>query len=139
MELIEPEFRKRVHLHMDIPEEMKKERIVKLALQPIIENALEHGLSGKRRAGNIWIQGTIKDNKNYLSIMDDGTGVTEEQLEALRNSLKESAIVSNRHIGLKNVNQRLKLVFGEECGLRVEQNEYFTVTIEFSNLKKLEG
>ena len=139
MELIEPEFRKRVHLHMDIPEEMKKERIIKLALQPIIENALEHGLSGKRREGNIWIKGTIKDNKNYLSIMDDGMGVTEEQLDSLRNSLKESAIVSNRHIGLKNVNQRLKLVFGEECGLRVEQKEYFTVTIVFDTLKKLES
>lgn len=134
MELIEPEFRKRVHVHMDIPSELKKERIIKLTLQPIIENALEHGLSGKRREGNIWISGEIREDKNYLYIMDDGVGMNEEQITALRESLKESSIVSSRHIGLKNVNQRIQLVFGEEYGLTVDQKKQFVVTVTFKSL-----
>lgn len=117
MELIEPEFRKRVQLHIDIPQELRKNRIIKLTLQPIIENALEHGLSSKRREGNIWITGEKKDNYNYLYIMDDGSGVSDIQLEKLRESLKESSITSSKHIGLRNVDQRLKLVFGEDCGI----------------------
>lgn len=134
MELIEPEFRKRVQLHIDIPQELRKNRIIKLTLQPIIENALEHGLSGKRREGNIWITGEKKDNYNYLYIMDDGSGVSDIQLEKLRESLKESSITSSKHIGLRNVDQRLKLVFGEDCGILVDQKEYFVVTVRFGDL-----
>lgn len=136
MELIEPGFSDRIHLHLEIPEEMKAQRVIKLTLQPIIENALEHGLSEKRQKGNIWITGEIRKNGNFIYVANDGTPVSAEQLKNLRENLKQSSIVSSKHIGLRNVDQRLKLVFGDECGLSVKQTDKFTVTVAFKSLKK---
>ena len=136
MELVDPDFRKRIHFHVEIPEELKKERIVKLTLQPLIENSLSHGLSRKRNGGNIWIRGEKSGEKNTLTIIDDGSGMDPKELESLREKLKESAIGGSRHIGLQNVNQRLKLVFGDEYGLLVEQtqNGGLTVTACFRSI-----
>ena len=134
LEEIEPEFKKRVHLHFDIPEDMKKERILKLTLQPLIENVLEHGFSGRRREGNIWISGERKEGINYLRIMDDGMGVTADQLKTLSEKLKESSITDSKHIGLRNVNQRIKLVYGEEFGVSVAQTDKFIVTVKFKTV-----
>ena len=61
--------------------------------------------------------------------------IPKEQLENLRESLKQSSILSNRHIGLRNVDQRLKLVFGDACGILVDQTDKFIVTVVFQSLK----
>lgn len=119
VKLVEFRYHGRVCLHQEIPEELQEERIIKLTLQPLIENAIQHGLAGKRSGGNIWLKGEKKGKDNYIYVVDNGTGVTEEMLEKLREQLKDSAITGSRHIGMRNVDQRLKLVFGEGYGLTV--------------------
>ena len=106
-------------MHIEIPEELKQKQIVKLTLQPLIENAIEHGLAKKRNNGNIWIKGEQQGEKIYIHVIDNGDGISEEELIEQQKQLEESSINGSRHIGLRNVNQRLKLVFGEECGLKV--------------------
>ena len=119
VELMEFRFRDRIQLQMEIPEEMYKERIVKLTLQPLIENSIEHGLGRKRSQGCIWVKGEIKGEDIFLYVIDNGVGVSEKQLYSLQEKLRVSTINDSRHIGLRNVNQRLKLVFGDECGVSV--------------------
>ena len=99
---------------------MGSERIVKLTLQPLIENAIQHGLSRMRSGGEIWLKGEKRGEDNYLYVSDNGQGGTQEELEALSGRLGTSAITGSRHIGMRNVDQRLKLVFGEEYGLCLE-------------------
>lgn len=120
VKLVEFRFHGRVTLHQEIPEEMGSERIVKLTLQPLIENAIQHGLSRMRSGGEIWLKGEKRGEDNYLYVSDNGQGVTQEELEALSGRLGTSAITGSRHIGMRNVDQRLKLVFGEEYGLCLE-------------------
>lgn len=123
VKLVEFRFRGRIHMHMEIPEELKAEKIVKLTLQPLIENSIEHGLARRRSRGDIWIKGEKNGEKNYIHVIDNGEGLSPEKLVQLQESLQEPVIGSGRHIGLRNVNQRLKLVFGEEFGLKVTGNE----------------
>ncbi len=136
VKLVEFRYHGRVCLHQEIPEELQEERIIKLTLQPLIENAIQHGLAGKRSGGNIWLKGEKKGKDNYIYVVDNGTGVTEEILEKLREQLKDSAITGSRHIGMRNVDQRLKLVFGEDYGLTVSASQEggLCVTVRFRTL-----
>ena len=123
VELMEFRFRGHIRMHIDIPEEMYQERIVKLTLQPLIENAIDHGLTKKRNQGNIWIKGECREDELFLYVIDDGNGISDEQMEKLQKKLKVSTISDSRHIGMRNVNQRIKLVFGEDYGLSVSCEE----------------
>lgn len=119
--LIDFRFRGRVTLHLEIPDEMTSTRIVKLTLQPLIENAIQHGLAHVRSGGEIWIRGEKIDEAYYLYVSDNGKGVDDAELELLTKQLKDSAITGNGHIGIRNVDQRMKLVFGEEYGLALSK------------------
>lgn len=123
VKLVDFRFRGRIHMDIEIPEELKNKKIVKLTLQPLIENAIEHGLSAMRSQGNIRIRGERKGDKNYIYVIDNGDGISQEKLEVLQEQLKASPINESRHIGLRNVNQRLKLIFGEEYGLIIKLAE----------------
>ena len=121
VELLEFRFRGRIQLHMEIPDELYREKIVKLTLQPLIENAIEHGFSCRRNQGNIWIKGEKIGEEIFLHVIDDGEGISAEKEEELKRKLAISTFADSRHIGLRNVNQRLKLVFGDEYGLLIER------------------
>ena len=123
VKLVDFRFRGHISMHMDIPEELKQKKIVKLTLQPLIENAIQHGLVRKRSQGDIWIKGEKDGDKNYIHVIDNGKGVSEDKLLKLQTQLEEAVIGSGQHIGLRNVNQRLKLVFGEEYGLAIKRAE----------------
>ena len=105
---------------IDIEEEILKEWIVKLTLQPLVENAIYHGVKEKRGQGIIEIKGWKENNKVYITVSDNGTGIPEEKLIDLFNMdtrEKESAF------GLFNIQQRLQIYFGKEYGLHLESKE----------------
>ena len=96
-------------------------RIVKFILQPIIENAISHGIEPKLGKGVITIIGGIKEQKIEFRIIDNGIGMTPEQLVQINNDLADRR-ESSRGIGLINVDMRLKLHYGEEYGIVVESH-----------------
>lgn len=106
-------------------------KTVKIIMQPIIENSIYHGIKPMREKGLIRI--SIKEGAECISIiiMDNGLGMTLNQLEHLRSELVKEEIKENLHLGLSNVNQRIKLYFGEEYGVTIESdiNTGTTVTI----------
>ena len=101
-----------------------------LTLQPIVENAIHHGLEPKISPGTILIRGFLTQSKLILQIRDDGVGMSSDQLDTLRARLFQSDDLAPvqkegegaRHgagIALKNVHQRLQLFFGPAYGLEI--------------------
>ncbi len=99
---------------------------IPLLFQPLVENAFQHGLYGKRDGGLIKIIGKKERNELHFIISDNGKGIADERLEVINQTLKELISLNNPDspvgIGLRNVNQRIKIVFGEEYGLLLKQN-----------------
>lgn len=94
--------------------------IIKICLQPIIENAVYHGFKPKGDKGLLTISGFRRENNIILIIDDDGIGMDEEEVSALNKRLREDVYSGKNHIGLANVNERIKIIFGKTYGIRVE-------------------
>jgi two-component system sensor histidine kinase YesM len=109
----------------EIDERIKQNLIVKLSLQPLVENSIFHGIEGKEGFGKIIIQGYCSGNSIIFEVIDNGMGMTEEKLKEIRTSL---SIEETRGYGLRNVNQRIKLYFGEKYGLEI-QSQYEKGTV----------
>jgi len=107
-------------------------RIIKLTLQPIVENAIYHGIKNKQEMGMIKLNGYQEETDIVIEVWDDGAGISTERLQGLIKSINLSEIEENpTTFGLRNVNQRIKLHFGEPYGLSIESTEniYTKVTI----------
>jgi len=103
-------------------EELLKNYLPKLTLQPLVENAIFHGLEQKKGAGRITVRIIGTEKKIYITVEDDGIGMTRARTDELNERLRMggSAQSSQRHgIALQNVNERLRLQFGDEYGLRL--------------------
>jgi two-component system sensor histidine kinase LytS len=100
-----------------------------LILQPIVENAIKHGILKKKNSGKVII--TIKENNEdiIISIYDNGIGIENDRIDKLLNS----DIDNSNSIGLNNVNQRLSYIFGKQYSLKInsELNKYTEVIIQF--------
>lgn len=110
--------------------------ILKMVLQPIVENALYHGLKHKRERGMIRITGYFSGGKDIILVVEDnGIGIPEPKLDKLRNELKLLHIpeatgkeVSGGY-GLHNVHQRLRLYYGESYGVQIDSVEKSGTTV----------
>jgi len=97
-------------------------RIPKIILQPLIENSILHGIRRKKEAaGRILVKGTIYDRGILIEVVDDGVGFTPERLEEVRTGEYESTNTGSGY-GLKNINSRLALQYGEEFGLEIHSS-----------------
>ncbi len=105
---------------ISINEEIMHCQIPKITLQPLVENALYHGIKYKRGKGKIVVSGYIQDNACVLTVRDDGVGMTRERLLQVQGGLTTKIENSNDFYGLYNVNERIRLKFGEKYGLRID-------------------
>ena len=105
--------------------------MVKYVLQPIIENAFKHGLRPLQdRRGLLSIYAKKSDDILIFKIKNDGEPIPKEILENIKKNMSENDLPENKHIGLANVNQRIKLIYGEEYGCHIKSDEKeTTVTI----------
>ena len=110
--------------------------IPKLTLQPIIENAIIHGLEGQVGPGQVSVDIATDGSRLLIDVKDDGIGMSEEVLEELGRRLVSPEAASGRDekhrggIALANVNNRIKLLFGEQYGLRVSSIEGMGTTVK---------
>ena len=108
-------------IEWDIDESILSYTIIKICLQPIIENAVYHGIKQKNDKGLIKIKGLCDDNNIILIVSDDGVGIEKNALDELNKTLSETSFTNEKsHIGLSNVNQRIKIIFGDSYGIHVE-------------------
>lgn len=106
-------FRYDIH----IPPELAGAPIPKLSLQPLVENAIYHGLKTKGEPGVIRISANAEAGKVFVVVEDDGVGMDDRQLEEVRHA--RAGEEEQRSIGLYSVEERLKLYFGEEYGMTI--------------------
>jgi len=118
-------YRDILNYEIDIPEEFLGYRIIKMTLQPVVENALYHGIKNKRGGGTIKISMHHLNNDLEIDVEDDGIGMKEIdtlKLQRLADGL-EKAREDNAGFGMANVGERMRLNYGAEYGLKIE-SEY---------------
>ena len=98
-------------------------RTIKLILQPVIENAFEHGIRSMKQGGRIRITGRRTEHGVEFWVEDNGRGMTEERLKEVTDYMKDSNYDPARSVGTKNVNLRIRLYYGEAYGLSYESKE----------------
>ncbi|MBQ4062074.1 MAG: sensor histidine kinase [Christensenellaceae bacterium] len=117
---------------VDISEELKEFYVHKLILQPLVENAIYHGIKTSRRNGKITIKARAAGDNMVILIEDDGIGMPPEQVRKINNLFKNEKSEGMGY-GMFNVNQRIKLSYGSEYGLNVESEEGKGTTITIVN------
>jgi len=108
--------------------------IQKLSLQPLVENALYHGIKNKRAFGTIRVAARRDGGDVILSVSDDGCGMSDEQLSALRQAIEQNKSSKGGNFGLSNLQKRIQLYYGEEYGVTIDSRlgEGTTVTLRIS-------
>lgn len=102
-----------------IQEEVKSLSIIKLVVQPLVENAIYHGMDGMYGDGKITICAYLKEGDLYISVKDNGMGMKREQLDALLDYSQEVKTAKGNGLGVRNVHERIRLYFGEDYGLTI--------------------
>lgn len=131
-------FKNKFRYEIDLPEELYAYQSLKLILQPIVENAIYHGMEFMDGDGLINIEVKKEDDKLLFIISDNGFGIREENI---KNILEAKIDISKRSsgIGIRNVNERIKIYFGKEYGINIESIlDVGTKVYIYLPLKKLE-
>jgi len=110
-------YRSRFDYVIRVPESLLSYRTIKLILQPIVENAIYHGVKLKREKGLIEITGEDRGGDIVLAVRDTGRGMDEDTLTALNNTLAGKTENTLESYGVRNVHERLQIYFGPEYGL----------------------
>jgi two-component system sensor histidine kinase YesM len=117
LEIQQMRYRDLIEYEIDIPDQLKCYILPKLTLQPLVENALYHGIKTRRRQGFIRVTGKAQNERLILEVADDGNGMTKERLDTVRASLEND---NSEGFGMRAVHQRIQILFGREYGLNVE-------------------
>ncbi|RKL67118.1 sensor histidine kinase [Salipaludibacillus neizhouensis] len=118
-------FSERIEFELRIDQESKNCRIPPLSIQPLVENAVIHGLENKAEGGRIIVETSVIDNLILVRVIDNGVGIKNEKVKEISHSLKEERDRAENRIGLRNVHERLMLTYGK--GLVIE-SEYLKGT-----------
>jgi two-component system, sensor histidine kinase YesM len=119
-------FADRFRVHYDFTKAALAYIVPKMFLQPIVENAIYHGFEPSLKFGELWIKGFVDEqSKLIVTVVDNGLGIDADRLEELRSILSAppSGLLEakeQKSIGLVNVNNRIKLMFGDECGIQID-------------------
>ncbi len=121
--LINLRFDYEIYLSLNIPEEIRRQEIPKMSLQPIVENAIYHGIEQMAEDTNIYIKGLFDGSDCIIEITDAGKGMTTEEVGRLERKIageiETSGGGSGNGIGLKNVQDRIRIAFGGKYGLSI--------------------
>lgn len=112
-------------------------KMLKLVLQPLVENALSHGIEPKKSGGMITLSVEVKDEILIINVSDNGMGISNEKLEELNKGLHTASVESfdssncyhQGGIGLKNIHDRIRLYYGDSYGLKIKTNEEKGTTV----------
>ncbi len=106
--------------------------ILPLLLQPLIENAVVHGIENKEENGSVQLSVQRMEDRILFTVIDDGIGMSKETLQILREELKKEDELKRLHIGVKNVNQRIILYYGKEYQIEIDSEENAGTRMRFS-------
>lgn len=123
-------YQNQFNFEIDINDSLKKQRILKLSLQPLVENAIIHGIQPEDDFKTIRVSGYQKDGFIYVEVFNEGYGLTDHKIHRILKNIKGDA--STTSMGLRNVYQRIKLLYGDLGDLMIESelDEYTKVILK---------
>lgn len=136
LRIIEIRFDGKIKSEIAVDPELKECRIIKMIMQPIVENAVYHGLEKKEDEGTVSIQVKKEDNCINIVITDDGIGMDHAEVRQINSYInsEENDVrnegKNNRSIGLKNINSRIKLYYGNEYGIHISSAKNVGTRVE---------
>lgn len=104
----------------DIDETVLQEKIPRISIQPLVENALNHGLRNKRGKKRVWIGIKRAEEKLEISVRDNGMGMDAGKINEILQKNEQPQTEKGSSIGLYNINARVKMLYGDEYGIRIE-------------------
>lgn len=138
LQIINIRFPDRFTFSICIPDQILEYKMPRFLLQPLVENAIFHGLEPRPGKGSLTLSGELRDNSwLHFECRDDGVGIASEELESLQKAISETSDIYNtvnyQHIGLLNIHQRLRLIYGSLFGLSIVSNpgEGTVVCVDF--------
>ncbi len=112
-----------IHVQWDIAEDTWDWTVSKLIIQPILENSIQHGVRLKAASGIlIRISTFIRNGYLHILIEDNGQGLPHDVIQEMSEQFNENKPVKTRHIGMVNVNRRLQVMYGNDCGIRLSES-----------------
>lgn len=115
-----------------VEERLLECRIVKLVLQPLVENAIYYGIKPSPHNGLIAVRVFARKEQVVVRVRDNGVGIPPHAVQALNDSLRGDILQENEHIGLRNVNQRIRLAFGNKYGVSVRSRQSAGTIVEMT-------
>lgn len=137
MKIVNMRLGGRITCTVDVPDELLQARIIKVCLQPIVENSVSHGLRRGGRERRIAVRIFRESADIVIEVWDDGVGMDEERIAEIRNRLalppREDTGTKPGNVGLKNIHDRIRLYYGNEYGVTIESRlgEGTTVTVRY--------
>ena len=113
-------YHEKLKVEWDLEEEIFRYKSLKFILQPLVENAIYHGIALKEKPGLVMIVGKIREERIIFEIIDDGPGMDAQKLGEVNAQIRGNEEAQG--VGLRNVNERIRLYFGEEYGLHIESD-----------------
>lgn len=133
-------FKERLQFHNQVSPTVYSCKIPRLTLQPIVENSIIHNLEKYSDPCEIWITASAADGILELSVIDNGKGIDLEHVEMILSGAIEAP---SKSIGLRNIDQRIKMAFGEQYGIqvsnRIPQGAIITITLPFEGEAHVDG
>lgn len=121
VKILNSRYEDKFNFEIELEDGLDNYQLLKLCLQPLLENACYHGIKPTRKQGTVKIIGKTDKNNLIITVEDTGAGIKD--LEALRRQINKKMNFTDSHIGLRNVHQRIKLIFGEEYGISIRSKE----------------
>lgn len=120
LEIQHVRYRDILSYDIEVPESLYIYSIPKITIQPLVENALYHGIKNKRGMGHISIRGQAGEKDFTITVTDDGIGIDETRLRQVQSGIQNKVLTGKDFYGLYNVCERIRLNFGEEYGIFIE-------------------
>lgn len=126
-------FANHIDLKVDVEPDMLKRKVMRFMLQPIVENAIEHGLSGRDAPWVIGIYGRQEENMLLIEVTDNGCGMNEQELSRVREGIVRPGEADEQshiyNIGLFNINHRIQLLSSKKFGLKIDSGTEAGTTV----------
>lgn len=122
-------YGEKVHYEVEMQDGTEHCMVPPLILQPLVENAIFHGLEAKSQGGTVIIESALQGENLLLTITDDGAGMDEETLKKVRMNCEQNVVKDAHSIGMSNVHNRIRLNYGEGYGLTLESSKGIGTTI----------
>ncbi|MCR2807935.1 cache domain-containing sensor histidine kinase [Paenibacillus soyae] len=127
--IIRIRFENRIDLRLQVAEDVRTDfLLLKLSLQPLVENAIQHGIRPKGGKGSVLVSVERAQDKLTVTVYDDGAGIGESKLQELKEQLARPEAPS-KNVGLKNVHDRIKTICGEPYGLEISSIKHVGTSI----------